>query len=106
MNEEGDRTDRLGVFDTSALLRAVDDVDRMRAHLDGDGYKPPEIRDDLLRLHQLAMKVFNGGWIGGDAESEMFDLAVDLESRIEDIAGALDSLRDTISGLAELAPDA
>ena len=35
---------RLAEFDTTSLLRTIDDIDRMRGHLDGDGYKPPEIR--------------------------------------------------------------
>ena len=60
MCDDRDREDRLSAFDTSALLRVADDLDEMREHLDGDGYKPPEIRDDMLRLHQLAMRVDEG----------------------------------------------
>lgn len=99
-----DKAARLAKFDTTALLRAVDDVDRLRGHLDGDGYKPPEIRDDMLRLHQLAIKVVNQGY-EGEARAEMFELTFDLEERIDDIADALDHLRETIGGLAALAPD-
>lgn len=98
-----DRAARLARFDTTTLLRAVDDVDRLREHLDGDGYKPPEIRDDMLRLHQLAMKVVNQGY-EGEARTEMFELAADIEERIDDIADVLDRLRETISGLVGLAP--
>ena len=49
-------------FETAALLRAVDAVDELRDDLnDGEGFSPPQIRTDLLRLHQLAMSVINEG---------------------------------------------
>jgi len=45
-------------FDTTALLRTVDAIDKMRNHLnDSKNGEPPELRTDLLRLHQLAMCV-------------------------------------------------
>lgn len=62
--------------------------------------------DDLLRLHQLAMRVINQGSTDEDATAELFDLALDLESRIDDLSDALDRIRETIAALAELAPDA
>ena len=42
-------------FDTTALLSAVDAVDELRSDLNNneDG-APPQLRDDLLKLHQLA----------------------------------------------------
>lgn len=47
-------------FDTTALLRAVDAVDELRSDLnDNEDGAPPQLRDDLLKLHQLAMAVFN-----------------------------------------------
>jgi hypothetical protein len=47
-------------FDTTTLLRAVDAIDEMRVDLsDGEYGEPPQIRTDLLELHQLAMAVFN-----------------------------------------------
>ena len=43
-------------FDTTALLRAVDAVDEMRSDLnDGEDGSPPQLRNDLLMLHQLAI---------------------------------------------------
>lgn len=43
-----------------ALLRAVDAVDVLRGDLNdsADG-APPQLRTDLLKLHQLAMAAFN-----------------------------------------------
>lgn len=49
-------------FDTTTLLRAVDAVDELRDDLnDGEDGSPPQLRTDLLKLHQLAMAVFNEG---------------------------------------------
>ncbi len=105
MHETDDREERLAAFDTSALLRAVDDLDLMREHLDGDGHKPPEMRGDLLRLHGFAMRVVNEGWADTATAEGMFDLAADLENRIDDLSDALDRMRETIGELAALAPN-
>ncbi len=99
------REERLAAFDTSALLRAVDDLDAMRDHLDGDGHAPPVMRGDILRLHQLAMRVVNEGSTNPATHEEMFDLADDLEYRIDDLSDALDRMRITIKALARLSPD-
>lgn len=41
-------------FETADLLRAVAEIDKLRGHLnDRDHFRPPEIRDDLLKLHTL-----------------------------------------------------
>jgi hypothetical protein len=58
--------ERLGEnFETASLLQAVDAVDTLRTQLsDGDGNRRPEIRDRLLKLHQLAMDVINRGQKG------------------------------------------
>ena len=49
-------------FETTALLSAVDAVDCLRDDLnDGEGCRPPELRTDLLKLHELAMAVVNNG---------------------------------------------
>ncbi|MAK73526.1 MAG: transposase [Pseudomonadales bacterium] len=105
MHDDENRGERLAAFDTSALLRAVEALDAMRGHLDGDGYKPPEMRNDLLRLHQLAMRVVNEGSTDPTTNEEMFALAADLEYRIDDVAEALDRMQETISALTALAPD-
>lgn len=105
MHKSDDREERLSAFDTSALLRAVDDLDLMREHLDGDGYKPPEMRNDMLRLHGFAMRVVNEGWTDAATTEGMFDLAADLENRIDDLSDALDRMRETVGELAALAPN-
>lgn len=50
------------IFDTTTLLRAVNAVDELRGDLnDGEDGSPLQLRTDLLKLHQLAMAVFNEG---------------------------------------------
>ncbi len=49
-------------FETTLLLDAVGHVDELRGYLnDGEYGRPPEIRDDLLKLHGMAMDVVNNG---------------------------------------------
>ena len=68
-------------FDTCALLRAVDAVDELRGDLNGgeDGGLP-QLRIDLLKLHQLAMAVFNEG--SRSQVADLFEFAVDLEDQV------------------------
>ena len=44
-----------GGFDTFSLIHAIDELDKMRGQLnDREYHNPPEIRDDILKLHDLA----------------------------------------------------
>src|SRR3546814_13683459 len=44
-------------FDTLSLIHAVDELDKMRGHLnDREHHNPPEIRNDIIKLHDLAMR--------------------------------------------------
>jgi hypothetical protein len=64
-------------FDTTAPLRAVDAVDEMRGDLnDGENGRPPHLRIDLLKLHQLAMAVIKRG--ARSQVAELFDLAIEM----------------------------
>ena len=91
-------------FDTTALLRAVDAVDEMRDDLnDGEYGTPPQLRTDLLKLHQLAMAVFNEGarsQVGG-----LFELAVDLEDQVFSLITSLEQVQETLSQLTALYPE-
>src|SRR3546814_19523828 len=52
-------------FDTLSLSHAVDELDKMRGHLnDREHHNPPEIRKDILKLHDRAMDVVNHGGKG------------------------------------------
>jgi hypothetical protein len=90
-------------FETASLLQAVDAVDMLRTQLsDGDGYRPPEIRDRLLKLHQLAMDVINDGRKG--RARELFELATELEDEVFDMMEALTTIQNTLTRLTALHP--
>ena len=90
-------------FDTRQLLAALDDMDTLRAALSGNGLKPPEIRDQLLRLHGLAVKVVNEG--SQRQAAELFDLASKLEDEAFDMLEAVIRLHKTFEALTALRPD-
>jgi hypothetical protein len=90
-------------FETQWLLDAVDDVDTLRSHLsDGERYRPPEILDKLLKLHQLAMAVMNNG--SRRKADDLFELATELEDEVSEMMEALTRLQDTLAKLTDLRP--
>lgn len=87
-----------GDYDTTRLLAAVDALDEVRNALSGGrSSPPPKFRDDLLQLHQLAMQVFNDG--RSSSAGAMSDLAVELQSSVEDMTSALAEIQDALSDL-------
>ena len=91
-------------FDTTTLLGAVDAVDELRGELnDGEDGSPPQLRSDLLKLHQLAMAVFNQGARGRVAD--LFELAVELEVQVASMATALEEVQETLTRLTALYPE-
>lgn len=91
-------------FETTRILAAVDSVDSLRDDLnDRDHGAPPVIRDDLLKLHQLAMAVVNNGALR--QASEFFDLAGALDDQVSGMMEALEQIRDTLSDLMGLYPE-
>ena len=95
--------DKLQDFDTRRLIEAVDDVDALRGVLADDGNRPPEIRNRLLKLHQLAMAVVNED--AQEDAGELFELAQELEDEALDMLEAVQRLHDTLSALVELRPE-
>ncbi len=91
-------------FDTMALLSAVDAVDKLRSDLDdnADG-APPQLRDDLLKLHQLAMAVINQR--SRSQVVDLFDLATDLEDQVLGMMTALEQVQEALSQLTALYPE-
>ena len=91
-------------FDTTTLLRAVDAVDELRGELnDGEDGSPPQLRSDLLKLHQLAMAVINQGARGRVAD--LIELAVELEVQVASMATALEEVQETPTQLTALYPE-
>jgi hypothetical protein len=91
-------------FETISLLGAVDAVDILRGGLsdDEDG-RPPQLRTDLLRLHQLAMAVFNEG--ARSQVGDLFEFAVELEFQVDDMMAAMEQVQQTLSQLTALYPE-
>jgi hypothetical protein len=91
-------------FDTTSLLRAVDAVDEMRVDLSNGEYgEPPQIRTDLLELHQLAMAVFNEG--SRSQVAKLFESAVDLEEQIFSLMTSLEKAQKPLTKLTDLYPE-
>jgi hypothetical protein len=91
-------------FETASLLQAVDAVDTLRGYLnDRDKHQPPEIRDKLLKLHQLAMSVINEGHEG--RAPALFELATEIEDEIADMMEALTTVQDSVTRLTALQPE-
>ena len=88
----------LADFETHDLLEAVDHLDQIRGILaDGPQYQPLQIRVDLLKLHGLAMLCNEGG----NNETELIELATDIEYEIEEIRDAADWILEVLRGLTE-----
>lgn len=91
-------------FETRWLLDAVDEVDTLRGHLSDDQHhRPPDIRNNLLKLHQLAIEVINNG--SRSRVHEFFDLATDLEDQVLSMMEVLTKLQDTLTKLTDLRPE-
>ncbi len=79
------------------------EVDTLRGILSDDGHQPPEIRNRLLKLHELAMEVINEG--SQRRLLEFFDLALEMEDEVFDMLEAVTKLHETLSTLTELRPE-
>jgi hypothetical protein len=90
-------------FETTELLSAVDAVDCLRDDLnDGEGCRPPELRTNPLKLHELAMAVVNNGL--RSQASKMFDLAMNLDEQVGHM-NELEQVQDTLAKLVALYPE-
>jgi len=90
-------------FETATLLRAVDAIDELRGDLnDNKNGGPPQLRTDLLKLHQLAMAVFNEG--SRSQVADLFEFAVELEDQVLGMMTSLEQIQETLSQLTELYP--
>lgn len=93
----------LDQMETTAILDAVAVIDRLRGELaDQDRRRPPEIRDDFLKLHQLGMQVRQRG--GERVVEEFFALANDLDLQISGLITALSEIQDVMTTVLDLYP--
>ena len=91
-------------FNTACLLDSVGRIDSARDHLgDGEDFRPPEIRTDLLKLHSMSIDIVNNGHMGN--VREFFSMAFELEDQITDIIEHLESVQNVLTKLTSLYPE-
>ena len=88
-------------FDTSAMLRMVDQLDAIRARLDGiDG-----ARDDLLHLHAMTHTVLNGARLVTPIdETHIWEAAHELVSEFQDWSKTFATFAQQLTPLIDLIP--
>ena len=96
-------------FDVHRILDAVDLLDEVRPvisdQFNEDGFpRPPEIREQLLRLHEKANDII-GGEFRHDTDKGMFDLAWEVEDEIYDVIEKLEKIQEAIGALTDLTPE-
>jgi len=90
--------------DTTSLLKAVDIVDELRDHLnDLDGLRPPEIREDLMKLHGYGMELVNHG--ARAKARKFFELAADIDWEISEIISRARALQDIFKPIMKACPE-
>ena len=108
---EGSENPLLG-YDSHELLEAVDLLDDVRPVISDEGYNPPKIRIQLMKLHRLAMEMKNTGtltqegkkqvsrimMLADDLDMEIFGCIENLE-KISDVLGKLRSLGQDVEGI-------
>ena len=86
------------------ILDCVDNIDHARTYLgDGEYCRPPQIRTDLLKLHDLAMSVINYG--DTSKAQELFDLSYDIESELFSLIGYLENVQEVLTKITDSVPE-
>lgn len=91
-------------FDTAKLLEAVEFIDQVRRRI----CDPEGVRDDLLKLHKMAMELINqepAEVAESGVEADICAAATNLEFELSDYAERLHDLANLIEELATLTPD-
>ena len=90
-----------GSYDTSALLRLVDELDSIVGHAQAPG----GLRDVLLLLHEMTHVVVNGAGLSGSADrGGLPELASDAASEIRQAIAKLQEWVKLIEPLETLQP--
>lgn len=82
-------------FNTMAILRAVDQLDAIRARCAPEG-----LRDDLLRLHAMAHTVINGAGLSYPTDGPT--LVEQADAVIEELDDWVRMLKQTVKALQPL----
>lgn len=87
-------------YDTSALLRAVDDIDQLVMAMMEDG----GVREALLRLHGMLSTVLGSAGLTVMAEDETLpELASDLAAELQQAISTLKHILELAEPVAKLA---
>ena len=70
---------------------------------DGEYATPPQLRTNLLKLHQLAIAVINEG--SRSQIPDLFELAGDLDEQVSYMMTKLEEIQETLSRSTALYPD-
>lgn len=91
----------IDTYDTTSLLEAVKCIDRLRPLF----AKKNGIRDELLRLHEMAHTVLNGAPLGEGLEGvELWELVQHVQDELSEVADTLHLVSEALQPLAALAP--
>jgi len=89
-------------FDTTTLLSAITHMDELSTRLAPAG----EIRDDLLRLHSMALAILHGGPLTLPAgEYDCGEEAEALANELRDLAEIILSVAEQLQPLIALRPE-
>ena len=104
---EGPENPLLG-YDSHVLLEAVDLLDDVRPVISDEGYTPPKIRIELMKLHGLVMEMKNTGNLSQEGKkqiSRIMALAGDLDMEIFHCVENLEKINDELGKLLALGRD-
>ncbi len=102
---EEEREDIDDNFESQSLLDAIDQVDKLRSIFgDRDINRPPEIREDLMALHGVVFDAITQG-SPHPKELEIWDMASDIESYLDEAREAIDEIQETLTALIETMPE-
>ncbi len=91
-------------FETRDLLAAVDVFGEMRTHLNDIGIAgPPQMRGELLDLHQLAMEAYPNG--SKEDLIKLYEDAEDLESTAFELMEQAEKLHQLLESLMATEPE-
>ncbi len=92
-------------FETFDILTAIDHLDSARGYIaDQSLNTPPELRINLLKLHDLAMNVIGYGDKDKQQIKELFELADDIEWDLNNAISSLKAVRKVVRNLTALCP--
>jgi hypothetical protein len=89
-------------YDSHELLEAVDLLDDVRPVISDEGYDPPKIRIQLMKLHGMVMEMKNDGSLdlqGKKQFSRVMTLAGELNMEIFGCVDNLEKINDMLRKL-------